>query len=394
MGRFPLSQQGKIMADAFIYDAVRTPRARRKGKFSKVHPVDLMTYPLNALKTRNNLPPERVDDVILGCVTQTNEQGWCVGRQAVLAAGWPISVPATTVNRLCGSGQQATNFAAMGIKGGSYTLVVSGGVEHMTRVPMFSDVGGEDSVFLKQYHPDLVQQGLSAEILAKEFSITRQQADEYSYHSQMRAKRALEEGRFKNSLVPVAYTGDDGSNAVLTQDDTVRGDTTVQGLSALKPAFQEDGILTAGNASAIVDGAAAILLGDERVGEELSLKPRARIVDTFSVGSPPKIMLTGPIVAVRESLKRAGLTKKDIDVWEVNEAFAPVALAVVKEHDLDPEKVNINGGGISLGHPLGATGAMLISTALDELERTKGRYALVTMCIGLGMGISTIIERV
>jgi acetyl-CoA acetyltransferase family protein len=381
------------MTDAFIIDAVRTPRSRRKGKFSSVHPADLLTFPLNALKTRHNLPVEEVEDVVMGCVTQTGEQGWCIARSGVLAAGWPHTVPATTVNRLCGSGQQATNFVAAGIKGGAYGLAISGGLEHMTRCPMFSDIGGEESIFLKRHHPDLVQQGPAAEILAKEFKISRSQADEYAYTSQLRAKVAASEGRF-TSIIPVQYTDENGQTQTISADDTIRGDTTVQGLGALKTVFDPNGIITAGNASAIVDGAAAILLASEQKAKALNLTPRARVVAMKSIGSPPRIMLTGPIEASRLCLKEAGLTGNDIDLWEINEAFAPVPLVTMQELNLDPAKVNVNGGGISLGHPLGATGAMLIGTALDELERTGKKRALITMCIGLGMGIATIIERV
>lgn len=382
------------MKNVYIYDAVRTPRAKKKGKFSGIHPADLMTYPLASVIERNKLNPQEIEDVILGCVTQTGEQGWCIARQATLAAGWPITVPATTINRLCGSGQQATNFAAMGIEAGEYGLVVSGGLEHMTRAPMFSDAGGEESTLLKKHHPDLVQQGFSAEILAKEYKISRENADSFSYHSQIRAKVAQDEKRFEKSIVPVPYKDENGKEQILAADDTVRGSTTKEGLAALKPAFQENGIITAGNASAIVDGAAVILLGSEKRGKELGLKPRARIVGTFTLGSPPRIMLTGPIEASRQMLKRVGLKVNDIDLWEINEAFAPVVIATMNELGLDHSKVNVNGGGISLGHPLGATGAMLLGTAVDELERTKGKYALVTMCIGLGMGIATVLERV
>ena len=381
------------MENAFIIDAVRTPRARRKGKFSTVHPVDLLTYPLNALVERNKIKPEMVEDVTIGCVTQTGEQGWCVGRAAVLAAGWPHSVPSTTINRLCGSGQQATNFAAMGIMSGNYGLVVSGGLEHMTRVPMFSDSGGEESPKLKEHHPNLVQQGLSAELLAEKYKITRAEADKFSWRSQMNAKTALEEGRFKKGVIPVEYTVE-GKKETLSVDDNPRPETTVEGLGALKTVFKEGGIITAGNASAIVDGAAALLLASEKKAKELNLKPRARIVSMVSVGSDPLIMLDGPVDAVGKALTRAGLTKDQIDLWEINEAFAPVPLVVIKQTGIDIEKVNVNGGGISLGHPLGATGAMLIGTALDELERINGRYAMITMCIGLGMGIATIIEKV
>lgn len=382
------------MREAYIIDAVRTPRSRRKGKFSTVHPVDLLTYPLNALKERNKLPPEQVEDVVIGCVTQTGEQGWCVGRAAVLAAGWPISVPSTTINRLCGSGQQATNFAAMGIISGNYELAVSGGLEHMTRVPMFSDGGGEVSPMLKRHHPDLVQQGDSAEILSETFKLSRSQLDEFAFNSQMKAKQALAEGRFKKSVIPVNYTDEQGNQGVLAVDDNPRPETTIEGLGKLKTVFKENGVITAGNASAIVDGAAAILLASEQKARQLNLKPRARICAMVAVGSPPRIMLTGPIAASTEALKRAGLKISDIDLWEINEAFAPVPLVTMQELKIDPTKVNVNGGGISLGHPLGATGAMLIGTALDELERTSKRYALITMCIGLGMGIATVIERV
>jgi acetyl-CoA acetyltransferase family protein len=382
------------MTSAYIVDAVRTPRARRKGKFSKVHPVDLLTYPLNALVTRAGISPEVVEDTLVGCVTQTLEQGWCVGRTAVLAAGWPITVPATTINRLCGSGQQAVNFAAASIQGGQYHVAVAGGLEHMTRVPMFSDSGGEESPLLKHHHPDLVQQGMAAEILSQEFGISRQEADEFAYLSQIRAKKALLEGRFKKSMVPVPYRDDSGTERFLDVDDNPRTDTTLEGLQGLKSVFKEAGIITAGNASAIVDGAAAVLLASEEALKQYSLKPRARVVSQSVVGSPPRVMLTGPIEATRLALKKAGLLPHHIDVWEINEAFAPVPLLTMREIRIDATKVNSNGGGIALGHPLGATGAILIGMALDELERTQTRYGLVTMCIGLGMGIATIIERV
>jgi acetyl-CoA acetyltransferase family protein len=381
------------MSNAFIVDAVRTPRAKKKGKFSKVHPVDLLTHPLKALTERNKIAPELVEDVLVGCVTQTQEQGWCVGRASVLAAGWPISVPATTINRLCGSGQQALNFVAGSIAGGQYNLAVAGGLEHMTRVPMFSDGGGEESPALKLHHPDLVQQGIAAEILAEHFSISRLAADEFSLRSQKRAKAAIDAGYFTKSVVSVPYVDENGQSHTLAHDDNPRPETTLEGLGSLKTVFKPDGIITAGNASAIVDGAAAILVASESALKQHNLKPRARIVSQAVIGSPPRIMLTGPIEASKQALKRAGLTVADIDVWEINEAFAPVPLMTIKELSIDPEKVNVNGGGISLGHPLGATGAMLIGMAVDELERTKSRYALVTMCIGLGMGIATVIER-
>ena len=382
------------MSDSFIIDCVRTPRAKKKGKFSLLHAVDLLTYPLNAVTSRNKISPELIEDVVIGCVTQINEQAWCVARAGILAAGWPVSVPGTTVNRLCGSGQQAVNFCATGIAAGNYGLVIGGGVEHMTRVPMFSDMGGEDSPLIKKHHPDLVHQGLSAELLAKKYGLTREQTDQFSFRSQMNAKNAAAEGKFVKSLIPVDYKLADGSSGILDKDDNPRPETTLEALAGLKAVFKEDGIITAGNASAIVDGAAAILLASENKVKELGLKPRARIVGSQSVGSDPLIMLDGPIAASNILLKRCGLKVDDIDIWEINEAFAPVPLAVMQELKINPEKVNVNGGGISLGHPLGATGAMLIGTAVDELEARNARYALITMCIGLGMGIATIIERV
>lgn len=382
------------MTTAFIVDAVRTPRARRKGKFAKVHPVDLLTYPLNELTKRTGLAPELVEDVLVGCVTQTLEQGWCVGRAGILAAGWPYTVPATTINRLCGSGQQALNFAAASVSAGEYNLAVAGGLEHMTRVPMFSDSGGEESPLLKKHHPDLVQQGIAAELLSQEFNISREDADNFAYLSQVKAKKALAEGRFDKSVVPVPYVDEQGEEMIMTRDDNPRSDTTLEGLLGLKTVFKEDGIITAGNASAIVDGAAAILVASEKAIVHHKLKPRARVVSQAVVGSPPRVMLTGPIEASHQALKKAGLMPHHIDVWEINEAFAPVPILTIRELRLDLTKVNVNGGGISLGHPLGATGAMLIGMAIDELERTNKRYALVTMCIGLGMGIATVIERV
>ncbi len=382
------------MNTAYIVDAVRTPRAKKKGKFASVHPVDLMTFPLNALVKRAHLPPELVEDVLVGCVTQTSEQGWCVGRAAVLAAGWPITVPATTINRLCASGQQAFNFAAQGVQCGQYQLVVAGGLEHMTRVPMFSDGGGEASPLLLKHHPDLVQQGEAAEILCEQFKITRADADSFALRSQANAKRALDEGRFAKSICPVPYRDESGAEKVLDRDDNPRPETTLEALSALKTVFRENGVITAGNASAIVDGAAAILVSGESALKQHNLKPRARVGSQASIGSPPRVMLTGPVEASRQALKRGGLSVKDIDVWEINEAFAPVPVMTMRELNIDPNKVNVNGGGVSLGHPLGATGAMLLGMAVDELERSGGRYALVTMCIGLGMGTATVLERV
>ncbi len=383
------------MRDAFIVDAVRTPRAKRKGKFSSVHPVDLLTYPLNALVERNSIEAKDVEDVAIGCVTQTGEQAWCVARAAVLAAGWPISVPATTINRLCGSGQQATNFIAAGIQSGMYELAVSGGLEHMTRVPMFSDSGGEESPMLKKEHPELVQQGLACEMLAERFGIERQEIDEFALRSQQLAKQAIEEGRFERSLIPVPFSDEEGNEAVLSVDDNPRFDTSLEALAGLKTVFKEEGgVITAGNASAIVDGAASLLLASGDALKKHGLNARAKIRSMVAVGSDPLLMLTGPIPSSQLALQKAGLTKDDIELWEINEAFAPVVIHAMRELELPLERVNVNGGAIALGHPLGATGAILLGTLVDELERQDKTLGLVTMCIGLGMGIATVIERV
>ena len=383
------------MNAAYIVDTARTPRARKKGKFAGIHPVDLLTYPLNAIVYRNKIDAKYIDDVLVGCVTQTLEQGWCLGRASILAAGWPFTVPATTINRLCGSGQQAVNFASSAILAGTYNLAIGGGVEHMTRVPMFSDCGGEESPFLKKFHPDLVQQGVAAELLAEQYKISRQDADAFALRSQQLAKAAIDAGHFKKSVVEVPYTDEFGAQQVARIDDNPRPETTSAALSGLKTVFKpEGGIITAGNASAIVDGAAAVLVASESALKQHNLKPRARVVSQSAIGSPPRVMLTGPIEASRQALLKAGLKVQDIDVWEINEAFAPVPIMSIRELEIDPNRVNVNGGGISLGHPLGATGSMLIGMAIDELERSSGRYALVTMCIGLGMGIATVFERV
>ncbi len=379
------------MREALIIDACRTPRGRRKGSLSEVHPMDLLRVPLKAIVERNNLDPNHIDDVIIGCVTETGEQGTNIARGAVLAAGWPVDIPGVTLNRFCGSGQQAVNFAAMAVRSGAQDLVVAGGVEHMTRVPMGSDMGPLPVSLLEKYN--LVPQGLSAEMIAEKWNFSREQLDEYALGSQQKAWRAIQEGRFKKSIVPVPVTHN-GEQRLFDTDEHVRPQSTLEGLLALQPSFKPGGKITAGNSSGIVDGAAAVLIASEQKAKELDLKPRARIVEQMIVGSEPVIMLTGPIPATKKVLKKAGMKMDDMDLIEINEAFAPVPLCVMQETGMDPEKVNVNGGAIALGHPLGATGAMLIGTVLDELERQNKRYGLVTMCIGIGMGIATIIERV
>ena len=381
------------MSEAYIVDACRTPRGRKKGSLKGVHPVDLLGVPLNAILERTGIDPKHVDDVVVGCVTQTAEQGANIARGAVLAAGWPIEVPGTTLNRFCGSGQQAVNFAAMAVKSGAQDLVVAGGVENMTRVPMGSDMGGEMPTSLFERY-NLVPQGLSAEMIAEKWGYSRKAVDEFALSSQQKAWAAIQDGRFKKSLVPVKVKTDDGQTKVFEADEHPRPQSTLDGLMALNPSFKPDGVITAGNSSGIVDGSAVVMLASERAVKELGLKPRARIVDQVIVGSEPVIMLTGPVPATEKILKRTGMTIKDIDLVEINEAFAPVPMLLMQEAGIDPEKVNVNGGAIALGHPLGATGAMLVGTVLDELERRNQTTGLITMCIGMGMGIATIIERV
>jgi acetyl-CoA acyltransferase len=379
-----------MMSEAYIIDACRTARGRRKGSLSDVHPIDVFGEPLRAIVGRNGIDPREVEDVVVGCVTETGEQGTNIARGAVLAAGWPVEVPGVTLNRFCGSGQQAVNFAAMAVRSGAQDLVVAGGVESMTRVPMGADMGPLPPSLMEKYN--LVPQGLSAEMIAEQWGFSREQIDEFALGSQQKAWRAIQEGRFKKSIIPMQVTHN-GERKVFDTDEHPRPQSTLDGLLALQPSFKPDGKITAGNSSGIVDGAATVLLASERKVKELKLTPRGRIIDQVIVGSEPVIMLTGPIPATEKVLKRTGLRIDDLDLIEINEAFAPVPLCVMQETGMDPEKVNVNGGAIALGHPLGATGAMLIGTLLDELERQNKRYGLSTMCIGIGMGIATVIER-
>ncbi len=378
--------------DAFIVDACRTPRGRRNGSLAGVHPIDLCTYPMHAIVERTGIDPRRIDDAIIGCVTETGEQGACIARAAVLAAGWPIEVPGVSLNRFCGSGQTAVNLAAQGVASGAYDVVYAGGVESMSRCPMGSDMGPLPRSLTDRY--DLVPQGLSAEMIAERWHLSRRQLDEFALESQRRAWRAIQEERFAKSLVPVDVTLPDGTTRRVAQDEHPRPQSTLEGLMSLPPSFKPDGVIHAGNSSGIVDGAGGVLLASTRACRDLGLRPRAKIVDTVIVGSEPVIMLTGPIPATQKILRRTGMTMNDIDLVEVNEAFAPVPIITMQECDIPHDKVNVNGGAIALGHPLGATGAMLIGTLLDELERQDKAVGLSTMCIGYGMGIATIIERV
>ena len=377
--------------DAFLLEAVRTPIGKRGGALKDVRPDDLAAVVMQEIVDRTGISKAAVEDVILGCVTQTDEQGLNLARIAALVAGFPDSVPGTSVNRQCGSGQQAVNFAAQGIMAGTHDLLIAGGVESMTRVPMGSDAGVLNDRLLAKY--EIVPQGVSADYVAKKYDITREQMDEYSYHSHMRAIRAIEEGRFKREIVPVAIKDERGEKRLFDTDEHPRRNTSIEKLASLPPAFRPDGNITAGNSSGINDGAAALLLATGEKAKELGLRPRTRIVSMAVIGTDPTVMLEGPIPASRLALRKAGLAVDDIDLWEINEAFASVPLATMKTLGLDYAKVNVNGGAISLGHPLGCSGARLLTTLLHELERQGLRYGLSTLCIGFGQGIATIIER-
>jgi acetyl-CoA acyltransferase len=390
------------MPVAVIVDAVRTPGGKRNGKLKNWHPVDLASEALKAVASRNQLDPALVDDVIMGCVSQVGEQAFNVGRNAVLAAGWPESVPSTTIDRQCGSSQQALHFAAQGVMAGAYDVVVAAGVEVMTRVPMGASIG-KDIGFpfgprvMQRYEPQggLKNQGIGAEMIADQWGITREDLDAFSAESHRRAAQATLEGRFEREILPIAIRDDDAhaTDEMMTSDEGIRPDSTVATLANLKPAFKEGGKVTAGNSSQITDGASAVLIMSEERALELGYTPRARFHAFALAGVDPVTMLTGPIPATRKILQRAGMTLDDMDLVEINEAFASVVLAWRKELGADLAKVNVNGGAIALGHPLGASGAKLCATLLNELERTHGRYGLLTMCEGGGLANATIIER-
>jgi acetyl-CoA acyltransferase len=390
------------MEQAVIVDAVRTPGGKRNGKLSGWHAVDLAAEPLKALVERNKIDPAIVDDVIMGCVMQVAEQGINIGRNAVLAAGFPESVPALTIDRQCGSSQQAIHFAAQGIMSGTYDVVIAAGVESMSRVPMGSsvvrDMGVPFGPALGARYADrggLVGQGISAELIAEQWGLSRTDLDEFAASSHQKAARAIAEGRFENEIVPIEVRDLEGrgTGEIMTVDEGVRPDSSVETLAKLKPAFKEDGVIHAGNSSQITDGASAVLMMSESKAKELGLTPRARIVALAVSGVDPIMMLTGPIPATTKVLEKAGLELSDIDLIEINEAFASVVVAWQREIDPDMDKVNVNGGAIALGHPLGASGAKLMATLVNELERTNGRYGLLTMCEGGGMANATIIER-
>jgi acetyl-CoA acetyltransferase family protein len=386
------------MTEAVIVDAVRTPGGKRGGQLKDWHPVDLAAEVLKELVKRNDLDPVLIDDVILGCVMQTGEQAVNVARNAVLAAGFPESVPGTTIDRQCGSSQQAVHFAAQGVMAGVYDVVIAGGVEAMTRVPMgVTMLQGPGQAFgpamMARYDNGIVPQGISAELIAERWGITREESDRLAYDSHMRAARATEEGRFDNEIIPIEVTGEDGSREVMRRDEGIRATTTPETLATLKPAFKEGGQVTAGNSSQITDGASAVLITSREKADELGLRPRARFVAFALAGVDPVTMLTGPTPATEKVLARAGLDLDDIDRFEINEAFATVVAAWLRDTGADWEKVNVNGGAMALGHPLGASGGKLLATLLNELERSGGRYGLQTMYEGGGMANATIIER-
>jgi acetyl-CoA acetyltransferase family protein len=384
------------VTDAVIVDAVRTPLGRRNGKLAGWHPVDLAAHTLRAVVERNDLDPALVDDVIVGVVGQVSEQALNLGRNALLAAGFPDSVPGTTIDRQCGSSQQAIHFAAQGVIAGAYDIAIAAGVESMSRVPMGSSIlPGKDpwGPMLTARYPNLVPQGISAEMIAEKWNLSREELDEYSLQSHQRAARATREGRFERQIVPVTVTTDDGSEE-MTTDEGIRPDTTLEKLSQLKPAFKpEGGVVTAGNSSQITDGAAATLVMSEEAAARLGLTPRARLHAFALAGDDPVYMLTAPIPATHKVLERAKLTLDDMDLVEINEAFASVVLAWERELHPDMEKVNVNGGAIALGHPLGCSGARIAATLVDELERAGGRFGLQTMCEGGGMANAMIVER-
>jgi acetyl-CoA acyltransferase len=390
------------MPTAVIVDAVRTPGGKRNGKLKNWHPVDLAAEALKAIASRNNLDPALVDDVIMGCVSQVGEQAFNVGRSAVLAAGWPESVPATTIDRQCGSSQQALHFAAQGVMSGAYDIVIAAGVEAMSRVAMGSSIGKDAGwpfgpSVTARYEPvgGLKNQGIGAEMIADQWDVSREDLDAFSAESHRRAAQATAEGRFDNEIIPVFIRDDDGhaTDELMKSDEGIRPDSSVATLANLKPAFKEDGKVTAGNSSQITDGASAVLIMSEDKAKELGYTPRAKFHTFALAGVDPVTMLTGPIPATKKVLERAGLTLDDIDIIEINEAFASVVLAWQKELNVDLSKVNVNGGAIALGHPLGASGAKLCATLVNELERTGGRYGLLTMCEGGGLANATIIER-
>ncbi|OQP06522.1 acetyl-CoA acetyltransferase [Geobacillus sp. 46C-IIa] len=379
------------MREVVIVDAVRTAIGKKKGALANVHPVDLLVPVLRALVDRNGLDADSVEDVIVGCVTMTGEQGGNIARQAVLAAGFPVEVPAFSLNRMCGSSQQAIHSAAQAILSGDIDIAIAAGVESMTRVPMGSDMGRFSRQLTSRYN--IVPQGISAEMIAKKWGLSREELDEFSLASHEKAAAATDRGMFEREIIPLDVPGGEGT-VPFTRDEGIRRETSLEKLAALTPSFQpKGGVVTAGNSSQVSDGAAGVLLMSAEKARQLGLRPRARIAARTVVGEDPVMMLTGIIPATRSVLQKAGLRLEQMDAIEVNEAFASVVKAWERELEPDMAKVNPRGGAIALGHPLGASGARLMTTLLHELEDIDGKYGLQVMCIGFGMATATIIER-
>ena len=375
------------MPEAVIVEAVRTPIGRNRGKLKDWWAADLLAAIFNELLARTKIDPAVVDDVIVGCVTQTGEQGLNIARIATLVSDLPVSVPGSSINRACGSGQWSITHAAEAIMAGTNDVIIAGGVESMSRVTLLSDAG--DPAGMKSYTRKfgLIPQGISAELMAEKWGLTREEIDRFSFDSHQKAIRATDEGRFKDEILPLKVNGE-----MMTQDEGIRRDTSIEKLTKLRPAFKEDGMITAGSSSQISDGAAALMITSPEKADELGLRPRARLKSFATTGVDPMLMLTGPITSTPKALTRAGLTLDDMDLIEVNEAFASVPLAFIKELEPKLETINVNGGAIALGHPVGSTGSRLLTSILYEMERRKSRYGLVTMCCGLGIGTATILE--
>ena len=380
------------MRHAYIVDGIRTPFGRRNGGLARVRPDDLAAAALNGLVNKTGIAPELVEDIRLGCVTEVGEQGFNIGRVAPLIAGFPVEVPGVSINRMCASSLEAVNQAAQAIRADMHDLVIAAGVESMSRVPMGSDGSTFSDGLLQRFN--IVPQGLSAELVAGKWNLSRERLDQFSLESHRRALHAQEAGYLAEEIMPVETVDAEGAPVSVSRDEGPRADTTLEKMGSLRPVFKTDGRVTAANSSQITDGAAALLLASEDALKTHHLTPRARIAAMAVVGVDPVIMLTGPIPATAKVLDKAGLKFTDIDVFEVNEAFASVVLAWGEEYHPDWSRVNPNGGAIALGHPLGASGGRLTLTALHELERRHGRYALIVMCIGWGMAVATIIERV
>lgn len=382
------------MRETVIVAGVRTPVGRRKGSLANTRPDELAALVLDELMERAGVAKEETDDVILGCVTQSGEQGGNIARSAVLIGRFPVTVPGVTIDRQCGSSQQAVHFASQAIASGDMDVVIAGGVESMTREPMFSNmhVAKPSGKLMSQY--EIINQGLSAERIASKWKLSRETLDQFAYDSHQKAMQAIDGGRFDEEIVPVAVMDQEGNSKLFSIDEGPRPESTLEALAGLKTVFDEQGVITAGNASQMSDGASAVLLMSRDKADELGVKPIARIVARTVVGSDPTLMLTGPIEATHQVLKKSGLTIDDMDLYEVNEAFAPVPLAWLAETGADRAKLNVNGGAIALGHPLGATGTKLLVSLMHELKHSGGRYGLLAICEGMGMANATIIEMI